>query len=76
MFTLQNPQIQMPEMSVQYCTVYSTVQCTAQCTVYRCLDVCATPQLDTVTLRPTPSDTVTIRPMSCCGLATQLQLYD
>jgi hypothetical protein len=44
--------------------------------IRRCLDVCATPQLDTVTLRPAPSDTVTIRPMSCCGLATQLQLYD
>ncbi len=28
----------------------------------RCLDDCATPQLDTVTLRPAPSDTVTIRP--------------
>ncbi len=28
----------------------------------RCLDVCATPHLDTVTLRPAPSDTVTIRP--------------
>jgi hypothetical protein len=27
-----------------------------------CLDDCATPQLDTVTLRPAPSDTVTIRP--------------
>ncbi len=33
------------------------------CTVIMgCLDDCATPQLDTVTLRPTPSDTVTIRP--------------
>jgi hypothetical protein len=42
----------------------------------RCLDVCAIPQLDTVTLRPTLSDTVTIRPMSCWGLATQLQLND
>ncbi len=41
-----------------------------------CLDVCATPQLDTVTLRPALSDTVTIRPMSCCGLATQHQQYD
>ncbi len=41
-----------------------------------CLDVCATSQLDTVTLRPAPSGTVTIRPMSCCGFATQLQLYD
>jgi hypothetical protein len=30
--------------------------------VSRCLDDCATPQLDTVTLRPAPSDTVTIRP--------------
>ncbi len=29
---------------------------------YRCLDDCATPQLDTVTLRPALSDTVTIRP--------------
>ncbi len=28
----------------------------------RCLDDCATPQLDTVTLRPAPSNTVTIRP--------------
>jgi hypothetical protein len=27
-----------------------------------CLDDCATPQLDTVTLRPAPSNTVTIRP--------------
>jgi hypothetical protein len=27
----------------------------------QCLDVCATPQLDTVTLRPAPFDTVTIR---------------
>ncbi len=27
-----------------------------------CLDDCATPQLDTVTLRPAPSGTVTIRP--------------
>jgi hypothetical protein len=44
--------------------------------VFGCLAVCATPQLGTVTLRPAPSDTVTIRPMSCCGLATQLQLYD
>jgi hypothetical protein len=40
------------------------------------LDVCATSQLDTMTLRPAPSDTVTIRTMSCCSLATQLQLYD
>ncbi len=40
------------------------------------LNDCATPQLDTVTLQPAPSDTVTIRPMSCCSLATQLQLYD
>jgi hypothetical protein len=29
---------------------------------FGCLDDCATPQLDTVTLRPAPSDTVTIRP--------------
>jgi hypothetical protein len=31
---------------------------------WRCgrLDDCATPQLDTVTLQPAPSDTVTIRP--------------
>jgi hypothetical protein len=28
----------------------------------QCLDDCATPQLDTVTLRPAPSDTATIRP--------------
>ncbi len=28
----------------------------------RCLDDCATPQLDIATLRPAPSDTVTIRP--------------
>ncbi len=41
-----------------------------------CLDVCATPQLGTVTLRPALSDTVTIRPMSCCGLVTQLHQYD
>jgi hypothetical protein len=42
----------------------------------RCLDVCTTPQSDTVTLRPALSDTEMIRPMSCCGLATQLQQYD
>jgi hypothetical protein len=30
--------------------------------IYRCLDDYATPQLDTVTLRPAPSVTVTIRP--------------
>ncbi len=29
---------------------------------FGCLDACATPQLDTVTLRPAPSDTVTICP--------------
>ncbi len=29
-----------------------------------CLDDCATPQLDTVTLQPAPSDTVTIRPIN------------
>ncbi len=29
---------------------------------FGCLDDCATPQLDTVTLRPALSDTVTIRP--------------
>jgi hypothetical protein len=48
----------------------------SHCRHIGCLDVCATPQLGTVTLRPALSDTGTIRPMSCCGPATQLQQYD
>jgi hypothetical protein len=46
------------------------------CTSLRCLDDCAALQLDTVTFRPAPSSTVTFRSVSCCSLATQLQLYD
>ncbi len=44
----------------------TTHMCTLEICIWslhiRCLDDCATPQLDTVTLRPTPSGTVTIRP--------------
>jgi hypothetical protein len=41
-----------------------------------CHDDWANPQLDTVTLRPAPSDSVMICPLSCCGLKTQIQLHD
>jgi hypothetical protein len=67
---------ELPHFEVSEISLSQSIQVGAQQCVAWCLDVCATPQLDTVTLRPAPSGTVTIRPMSCCGLATQLQLYD
>jgi hypothetical protein len=42
----------------------------------QCLNDQAIPQLDTMTLRPACSDTVTVRPLSSCNHGTQRQLCD